>query len=94
MIECCHENICEFLGMKKVDTNQIEVLSRVYPEKTDDAQWQRRIYITGGYKALYGLFEALQEILTTKHHEAEVDDLKDYQDIVTKIQIRLQDWES
>lgn len=77
--------------MKKVKTNQLEVLNRVIAEKSDDAEWKRFLYITGGYKALYNLYEGIQKILTT--NDVEIKGLADYQDINTTIKIRLQDWE-
>ena len=79
--------------MKKVKSNQIEMLTRVIPEKGNDAEWKRLIYITGGYKALYGVLEALQKILTPGVNEIDVEGLQDYQEITTTVKIRLQDWE-
>ncbi len=81
--------------MEKVKSNQIEMLTRVIPEKGDDAEWKRSIYITGGYKALYAVLEALQKLLTTDSNKTEIDieGLQDYQQINTAIKIRLQDWE-
>lgn len=80
--------------MKKVATNQIEILNRVVNEETvTTSEWVRKIYITGGYEALYQLKKALETVIETSQNETKTEDLSDYQSNKTEIVLRLQDWE-
>lgn len=79
--------------MDKIDTNKLDLTSRVLAEKNTDSEWRRYISITGGYHALSQLSEALKEVLDMHKAQVQINGLKDYHNLDTTIQIRLKDWE-